>query len=196
MKKAEFSAIIMAAGGSTRMGKPKHLLQYGESQTFLDKLVNTFVKYGCHEVIVVFNPDGADRWIETNPQTKFRVAVNHKPESGRFSSLQQGVQSSRKSAATFVTNVDNPFVSPETLRALAERLPDTDYIYPVFEGRGGHPFLISAKVVEAIRKEKDVTQHMKDFLNRFRSRGVEVTDRNILVNINSIADYNNSFLKP
>ena len=53
------SAIILAAGKSTRMGEPKPLVQFGK-QTFLETIISNFKNAGIEDVLIVLG-HSADR---------------------------------------------------------------------------------------------------------------------------------------
>ena len=46
-------AIVLAAGRSSRMGRPKATLPAGDGLTFLTRIVRTFLASGVDDVIVV-----------------------------------------------------------------------------------------------------------------------------------------------
>lgn len=187
----KYQAIILAAGRSQRFGRPKFSLKYDSHNTFLEKVVNTFVQYGCPRVVVVLNDTTAGD-LEGSGMTlpcETVIAINHRPEKARFLSLLTGVRALEQETDVFVTNIDNPFVTDGVLRSLSGYAGNYDYIYPVFEGAGGHPILISSKVIRGVMEEQNRDIHLKDFLNRYSSRGVTVKDPRVLININTEEEY-------
>ena len=50
--------LILAAGRSSRMGRPKPLLPVDQHDTFLTRLVRTLFSAGVDEVLVVLSVDG------------------------------------------------------------------------------------------------------------------------------------------
>ena len=54
-KPDETSVIILAAGDSERMGKPKQGLLFSNGKTFLEHLVSVYQRFGVKEVIIVIN---------------------------------------------------------------------------------------------------------------------------------------------
>src|SRR5207244_5272521 len=50
-------AIVLAAGKSTRMGRPKATLPLDGGDTFLTRIVRTFVEAGVEDVVVVVGHD-------------------------------------------------------------------------------------------------------------------------------------------
>ncbi len=148
--KATFSAVILAAGNSSRMERPKHLLKFDESHNFLEIIASSFLDFGSAEVIVVLNEDNYNDMKKREMRDGVVCVLNSEPVNGRFSSLQVGLRSLSNHGPVFVHNVDNPFVKRETLLRLTQMLGEYDYIKPMFNGLGGHPFLISSNVVGSI----------------------------------------------
>jgi molybdenum cofactor cytidylyltransferase len=187
----DFSAIILSAGRSSRMGVSKFSLHFDNHSTFLERIVNTFCDFGCVEIIVVLNTDGvADlKKINNELPQNVKIAINSHPEWERFYSLKTGVRSLKNVSPVFISNIDNPFINVDVLKLLAEKITEHDYIYPSFNGNGGHPFLLSEKVISDIISEQEDQLHMRDFLFQYSRSAVEVNDEKVLLNINSIDDY-------
>ncbi|HSH50155.1 MAG TPA: NTP transferase domain-containing protein, partial [Bacteroidales bacterium] len=110
----DFSAIILAAGNSSRMRFPKLALKYNDTQTFTEHITKEYVQFGCTEVIVVVNAENYQylRKQKLPFDEKIKFVVNEHPEWHRFYSLKKGVQVLSKRSKIFVHNVDNPFVNP------------------------------------------------------------------------------------
>jgi molybdenum cofactor cytidylyltransferase len=196
-----FSAVILAAGLSERMGVPKLSLRYQGGVSFAAHCVSGFLDSGCRQVALVVNEEGF-HWMATHVAdfpAEVRVVINSFPEFGRLYSLEQGLLSLDELLPAFLHNVDNPFVSPVVLQALKTAYseiipggqgPEADhYFSPVFDGRGGHPVLISPGVVKAILKKGTHPTSLKAFLSGFPRLRVPVTDPHVLVNINTMEDY-------
>lgn len=183
------NAIILAAGESSRMGSPKMLLLCNDGQTFIEKCINAFEAFGCEQIILVLNPDNATLLQQkgiTVPNS-CTIAINPHSEDGRFSSIQVGIKALHNSNAVFLHNVDNPFVHPTLLAALVQDFT-ADFIHPVFEGRGGHPILISPAIVKQIIAAPD-NQDFKAIINVFQKQTIAVDDPKIIANINTPEAY-------
>ncbi len=50
-------ALVLAAGRSSRMGRAKALLPLGDGETFLTRIVKTFIEAGVEDVVVVVGHD-------------------------------------------------------------------------------------------------------------------------------------------
>ena len=135
------AAIVLAAGASSRMGRPKQLLQF-EGQTFLDSLIERFEGI-CAPIIVVlgYAADEVRAGIACGAQVE--IVVNPAPERGMLSSLQCGL--ARVPHDALFTPVDLPGISRETIERLAAA--DGPVVIPTFGGRKGHPVRVSHDVI-------------------------------------------------
>jgi len=84
--------IVLAAGGSTRMGVPKQLLLY-RRQSLLRRAMETAVATVCRPVVVVLGAN-AGRLCDEAKQLPVHVAENKRWKEGMSSSIQLGMQRS------------------------------------------------------------------------------------------------------
>jgi CTP:molybdopterin cytidylyltransferase MocA len=131
------AAIILAAGESRRMGRPKALLPF-RGGTFLSAIAGTLV-HRCSPVIAVFGFD-AGRVMQGAPAIVTPIENPHY-SLGMITSLQVGLQAIPGDCeAVLFTLVDHPAISLATVDALL-KCP-TEIAIPRFENRRGHPVLI------------------------------------------------------
>ena len=150
------SAVILAAGKSTRMGRSKALLPIGTGETFLARLVATFRAAGIDDVVVVAGHE-ASAIVDAVERggADARVVVNEEYEAGQLTSVLAGLRAvaSPRVAAALVTPVDVPLVAVSTVRALVDRYRETraPIVRPVRGGHHGHPVLIDGALFEQLR---------------------------------------------
>lgn len=144
--------IVLAAGLSSRMGGFKPLLPLGDS-TVLECAVDTLRDAGVADVVVVTG----HRADEVRPVLEgLGVREAHNPDfrGGMYSSVRAGVGALPAGVdAFFLLPCDIPRPGVETVRLLADaraEAGDPSVCYPVFEGRRGHPPLISGRLVGEI----------------------------------------------
>jgi molybdenum cofactor cytidylyltransferase len=114
-----FSTLILAAGSSSRLGRPKQLVPFGGT-TLIEHAVQIAKEAGAREVIVVLGAD-ADK-VEPLLQGVLPV-VNPRWEAGMGSSISCGMRSlSQDSKAVIITVCDQPKVTAEHLRKLANEI--------------------------------------------------------------------------
>lgn len=191
----DFSAIILAAGKSSRMGLPKLALRYNETKIFIEQIVNEYESFGCEEILIVVNGTGNSFLTENKIQFSgnVKIVINNHPEWHRFYSLKTGAKSMSEVLPVFVHNVDNPFVNHEVLNELLRNTDKVDYISPEFDGKGGHPILLSEKIIKDVIATVENQIHFKEYLNKYPKKKVQVDDEKILVNINTLEEYKKYF---
>ncbi|MFC2096275.1 NTP transferase domain-containing protein [Bacteroidota bacterium] len=187
----EFSAIILAAGKSERLGFPKISLKYDENTTFVEHIVKEYKLFGCKEIILVVN-EISNKYLVDNEiifHNNVKIVINEHPDWHRFYSLKIGAKSLSETRQSFVHNVDNPFVNHSVLRQLAKSVNAADYLNPEYSKRGGHPILISERIIKDVKTVQENQLHFKEFLSTYPNLKVQVDDKNILVNINTEEEY-------
>lgn len=185
------AAIVLAAGYSSRMGSLKPLLKIGNSPV-LQRVVELFHDGGIGDIIVVLG----HRWDEMSALVEATGASwvrNHYFELGMFSSVQVGVKALPDDAeAFFLQPVDIPMVQRQTITELLARYREGegDIVYPVFNGKRGHPPLISC------RYRDEILNHggdggLRAVLRRHEDRAVQahVSDEMILSDMDTPDDY-------
>ena len=190
-KISKFAALILAAGNSSRMQKPKYALRFDENHNFAEKIISTLYEVGCEKVAIVLNSNDIQNFKEhfTTYKSWLTVVENLNPERGRFSSIKLGLELLKFQGNVLIINVDNPLFRKETLMYLAEKSNEAEVIIPLFQGQKGHPVLISQAVVQKVLAQITADLPFREFLNGFHQFHVEVEDENILVNINTPEDY-------
>lgn len=151
------SALVLAAGKSTRMGRPKATLPLGDHETFITHIVKTFQAAGVEDVVVVLGHGAgaiAARLQEHAPAP--RIVVNPNYESGQLSSLLAGLEAIERPGveAMLLTLVDVPLVTAATVRAVVERFRSghAPIVRPVRGDEHGHPVLISRELFGQLRQ--------------------------------------------
>jgi molybdenum cofactor cytidylyltransferase len=111
------SAIILAAGDSARMGRPKALLQW-RGKPFIEHVCAAVRSSGVEDRVVVLGRASSEIIAAWTPVGE-KVEVNLKPENGQLSSLRVGLgRASEYSEAFLVCLADQPTVLPETYKKI------------------------------------------------------------------------------
>ncbi|MFH1319174.1 MAG: NTP transferase domain-containing protein [Bacteroidota bacterium] len=185
--------IILAGGRAERMEYPKPYLLFDHSSTFADKIIDEYYNIGCKDVIVVINHEFCTgKWNKhfNALSAKAKVIQNHFPERGRLYSVKLGTEEIGDCDHCFIQNIDNPFIDREILSALIENKNQNGYVLPVYQNKGGHPVIISRKIINYIRQTKNINTTLRDVLKLFERKEVKVLRKDILININTQEDYN------
>ena len=188
-------AIVLAAGRSTRMGRPKALLPVDSSDTFLTRIVRTFNDAEVDDVVVVVG-DQAHAIVESVGQRGVspRFVFNPNYEWGQLSSLLTGLRAIDRPgvAAMLLTLVDVPLVSAATVRAVLDRYRATraSVVRPVQGLRHGHPVLLDRRLFDAIRGADPATGAKPIIRGHVSPEGeVRVEDEGAFVDIDTPEDY-------
>lgn len=120
------SAIVLAGGKSSRMGRPKAMLPFGGEPLIVQVVRRLGLLFP--DIVVVAAPD---QELPVLPVTLVRDQVAYQ---GPVGGICYGLGACG-SAAAFVTSCDVPFLSLAMVSHLASRLPDHDVVVPCWEGR-------------------------------------------------------------
>ena len=188
-------AIVLAAGRSSRMGRAKATLPAGDGQTFLTRIVRTFLDAGVDDVIVVVGHDAdaiAASFSDSGLPARF--VVNREYDRGQLSSLLAGLNAIDRPgvSAVLVTLVDVPLVSASTVRTVIERYRGTraPIVRPTSGDRHGHPLLIDRSVFGALRAA-DPSAGAKPIVRAHASAAGDITidDEGAFIDIDTEEDY-------
>src|SRR5947209_15398131 len=137
------SAIVLAAGSSTRMGVVKPLVRIG-GKPMLESTLSTLLQSRVDEIVVVLG-HSAQLIQETIPLGSARIVINDSYAEGIASSLRIGLSSVRANAeAALIVLADQPFLKAETVDRLIEeyRSKKPEIIVPTYNGFRGNPALL------------------------------------------------------
>lgn len=187
--------IVLAAGKSMRMGKPKATLRLNEADTFLTGIIRTFQDAQVDDVVVVLGHEAAAvlKSVEQSGLSP-RFIVNEQYESGQLSSMLAGLCAIDRPGvnAMLMTLVDVPLVSAATVRAVLERYRTTHapVVRPVRGALHGHPVLIDRSLFNEIRAA-DPRRGAKPIIRAHVSAAgdVEVNDEGAFTDIDTPEDY-------
>jgi molybdenum cofactor cytidylyltransferase len=114
------AAVILAAGGSSRMGQPKQLLRF-RGTTLLRRAIDTAFAVPADQVIVVLG-HAADELLHEVEATNATVVLNDQWMEGVSTSLRGGLSAvSSDARGVFIYPADMPLVTPDALRELFRR---------------------------------------------------------------------------
>jgi molybdenum cofactor cytidylyltransferase len=189
-----YAAVVLAAGGSTRMGKDKALLDW-HGKTFLNAAIESLMPFS--QVVIVVAGANAEVLKPIVWAASAYLVVNPDPARGQFSSLQMGLQEvlNRGRDTAIITHVDRPPASPRTLQALQVAFASHSNagkwaVVPQFGEKHGHPIVAGREMMEAFLKA-DPTTTARDVEHAHQSRiaYLPVDDANVVTNVNTPEEY-------
>ena len=191
-------AIVLAAGASSRMGRPKALLPI-RGGTFVRAILAALRDGGVADAVVVIRPDHDAVAAEIAAAGFGRAVVNPRADEGQLSSLLAGLAAidGDDLDAALVTLVDVPLVAAATIRLLVARAAASaaPVVRAVHGGRHGHPVIFSRRVFAALRAA-DPAIGAKAVVRAAGVEDVEVADPGVLVDVDTPADYARLFGDP
>ncbi|HVF40288.1 MAG TPA: nucleotidyltransferase family protein [Gemmatimonadaceae bacterium] len=144
-------AIVLAAGGSTRMGTPKQLLLY-DGEPLVRRAALAAAHAGAGRVLVIIGADSALVAAAVDGMALVETVLNPEWQDGLSSSLSVGVRaaiSDRGCDAVLITLADQPLVDSAALSSLVCRFNDDNRIVAAeYEGSLGVPALIGREHLE------------------------------------------------
>jgi molybdenum cofactor cytidylyltransferase len=188
-------AVVLAAGESTRMGRPKPLLEHA-GETFLERIVRTLGQLeGLDGRFVVLGHEAAK--VRRAVDFGDAVALTHRGyRQGMLSSLKAGAKAALRELsdleALMVCLVDQPLVQAETYAALLNAFqPDKDdVVIAAYSGEHGHPVVMARPLVECLVADAR-SGNLGEFIevNAARRRYVDCDDPAVVQNINTPEAY-------
>jgi molybdenum cofactor cytidylyltransferase len=144
------AGLVLAAGGSSRLGRPKQLLPYGGA-TLLDHTVATARACQFDQLLVALGGE-AEQIRDRVDLTGAEVVVNPGFGEGCSSSIAAAMAALDPRAAVLVLMLgDQPGVVPATVRVLLAARGDAPIAVCRYEDGRGHPFAFGSEVFEDLR---------------------------------------------
>ena len=184
-------AIVLAAGASSRMGRPKPLLEAG-GRTFIRRILETLRDGGVPEAVVVIRA-GHEQVAEEVQAVGFGSTVlNPRPEEGQLSSLIVGLDAIDRPGvdAVLVTLVDVPLIGSGAVGLLLARAATSTapVLRAVHAGRHGHPVIFKRELFDALRKADPATG-AKPIVRAVRVEDVETGDPGVVEDVDTPEEY-------
>jgi len=168
-------AVILAAGGSTRMGRHKGLLPWGD-KPLLRYQVDVLCDLGLGDVAVVLGADVDDLSPLIVDDERVRTIWNARYASGRSSSVVISALALRAQDALMFCNVDQPVSTRliEDLLGGASIGSDSTIAVAMQRGRRGHPILVRRPVFSELVLIEEASRGLKGVLRKDPKRVLNV----------------------
>lgn len=188
----KYKVLIAAAGCSRKMKRFKPLLPLGDT-CILAQTICRFKEAGMNDIVVVIGY----RRAELFPMLKHlgvQAVVNEDyDQTDMLESVKLGLNAmTADTRGILLCPADIPLIEPETIRRLVEAGERADafaYI-PANKGRRGHPLLLGRRIMKEImnyRGDNGIHGVLEQYAGRIKY--IEVTDTNMLMDINRPEDY-------
>ena len=183
------AGIVLAAGGSARLGQPKQLLPW-KGRTFIQQVVETALAAHLEELVVVSGAYGNQ--VET-AIGGFPVRIVNNPDwqLGQSSSVKAGIKAlSRKVGAAIILLVDQPQVPEQLLQALISHHSHSmaSILATMVDGRRGNPVLFDRRTFDDLDAlEGDVGG--RAIFSKYRVQWLTWLDEGMALDVDTIVDY-------
>jgi molybdenum cofactor cytidylyltransferase len=191
-------AMVLAAGQSRRMGRPKQLLPYRDG-TIIEAILAAVLESSIDGMVVVANP-AVEEFLRGYLPDRCFVAINDDPESEMLASVKIGLETIRKELSpaaadgVMVLLGDQPQMTGGTITTCAEafRLPRRapGVLVATYKKRRGHPTIFSMELLEEIeewpagRKLSDLLEENADMV-----RELPITGQAMPIDVDAPEDY-------
>ena len=145
----KIAGLLLAAGGSTRLGRPKQLVEF-EGESLIRRAAGALIGAGCSPIVVVLGNE-IEGSVKALVGLGTHIVVNDAWESGMGSSIACGIRSimsaSQDVDALLISLCDQPLVTADKLRPFIETFSHlkAGIVAAEYDGVAGVPALFSAR---------------------------------------------------
>lgn len=181
--------IVLAAGGSSRMGTAKQLLPW-KGSSLINHIVSIIAESGLDRTYVVI---GAHEKLVRKEIAPLPVEIVFNPqwESGQSSSVKAGLSAiPESSGAVIFFLADQPNISQTLIRSLIERHAErlNSIIAPIIDGQRGNPVLFDRSTFDDFQAlEGDAGG--RQLFSKYKVSWLDWYDESILIDIDTDEDY-------
>lgn len=191
-KHCKFAAVILAAGLSTRLGRPKQLLKVA-GKSMLEHAITAARGAGIVTPVLVLGAFADDILKDVRAVTKCDTIFNQDYADGQAASLRAGVSSIMGTcdAAIFML-ADQPLIKATLIMELMTRFNQhrPDILYPVYRRRRGNPVIISSRLFpRLLGATGDQGARFLFADTSLHVHACEVEDRAVVTDVDSWDDY-------
>ena len=165
---SEAWAILLAAGESSRMGRLKALLSW-RGQPLLRHQVSALLDGGAARVVVVLGHRAEELCPLLEDLDGVDWVINPDYPQGKTTSIKAGLSTLDRQMADeiLLLNVDQPRSAADIAQILRKHRAEGYAItIPTCGGKGGHPIVLSARLLDELLAIDEETQGVKAVVQR------------------------------
>ncbi len=188
--------IVLSAGESSRMGRPKALLPI-EGRSFIEKIVSALRASKVGKIVVVLGHN-AEKIQKEIGHLPVSVVLNEDYKKGQLSSLIVAIRgleaekTAEKVDGVLVHLVDHPFLSAALVNRMIDRFYESKklIVLPRYKGRRGHPVIFSSRLFPELLSTP-LEQGAKAVVHAHRDETLEIEteEEGIAVDIDTPEEY-------
>ena len=184
-------AILLAAGESRRMGRPKPLLEW-KGLTLIEYQIRELHAAGVDEVIAVLGAR-ADEVRPAAQRAGARIVLNAAYREGRAGSIRAGAFAIQdRPEVILLLSVDQPRGRNISSALLKAHLDKCNLItVPTHGGRRGHPAVLAGSLLNELRNVREETEGLRALMQRHAAERAELALDNpdVLLDLNRPEEY-------
>ena len=185
------SAILLAAGRSTRMSGENKLVKDFHGIPLIKHSVRNILASSIDELIIVLGHQKEILEKLINKNEKIQFVFNKDFESGMASSIKTGLDNlSKKTEAFFICLGDMPMVGHDIYNQLIKSKDSKEIIVPTYKGQQGNPVLFDKSMKEKVLDIRgDVGAKKILGLNKATVLNLEINNQSIVKSFNTQGDF-------
>ena len=181
------SAILLAAGKSTRMNGINKLTKEIKGTPTIKHSIKNILSSSVNELVIVLGYENkiVEKLIDKNP--KIKIIFNDNFKNGIASSIKIGLENiSDKAEAFFICLADMPMVNHNTYNKMIESRNIKEIIVPNYKGEKGNPVLFSKSMKnEIISIQGDLGAKKIIKSNKNKVLNLETNDQGVTIDFNT-----------
>ncbi len=175
--------LILAAGFSKRANTYKLTLIIN-GKTMLESCIESMYD-ACSRIVVVGGYKAEKILSIVKKYKKAELIINENYKDGMYSSVKAGLMHI-KGDRFFLIPGDYPLIKKEVYNILMDS--EDEITIPTYKGKRGHPVLISSIFINEICKNSKYP-NLREFINDKGFSTTEVEDKGILMDVDTMEDY-------
>lgn len=192
MMKKNIAGIVLAAGGSTRMGQKNKLILHVNGMSIISSTVGVAVESSLDPVRVVL---GNDSNTVKRELINYPVSFIHNNNwmEGMATSIVSGMENLDSDGIMFILG-DMPFISSKIINQLVQQFDSNKIIVPFNNGKRGNPVIFPSHLFSELKKisgdrgAKPLIQKYNEDVKEvpIQSKAIfqDIDDREELMNVN------------
>ncbi len=185
----QFGIVILAAGGSARLGRPKQLLPY-EGKTLVEHCARTCLASGAAEIVLVLGSQ-AQEIRSSLPELPIKLIKNKEWVTGMGGSIRCGIEAlGRGIDCSVIVLVDQPRITARHLYNLAQKHYDnrTQIVASLYDGVLGVPCAFHKSLFPELTRLSGESG-AKEFISNFEGKVDSIELGDAAFDVDSQADY-------
>ncbi|WP_195604088.1 nucleotidyltransferase family protein [Clostridium tyrobutyricum] len=175
--------IVLAAGLSSRAKTFKMALPF-RGKTIIENCVENMMQY-CNKVYVIGGHKIQIIQRILKDYDKVKIIYNSNYKQGMYSSVKTGI-TKLEGDKFFLTPGDYPLIDKSTYNTLLNR--SEDIVIPTFKKKKGHPVFMEMTIGKQLLYDNSY-DNLRDFINSKGFIPVEVEDRGIILDVDTMEQY-------